>query len=369
MHYDFIIVDRGSAGAAASFYAARAGLKVLMLDSLTYQEGTHYDDRDLMHHSWNEGEKYIPLARRAELLWDELQSLSKKRIVERTGVVNIGPAHSTFLATILHSSTALSQMSPERLEGGNITRRWPEIRVRDDCVAPYESDAGTLHSETAIGEWTRLAQESGCVQLFNCPVTVIHSKDSCVSVTTENGVFTANKALIGEVALMNLFPDLPIAPERKVTGWFQADGRYSSRNHFPAFSVELPNGDRFYGFPAENNALKIVKHNGGQKIDSSEQCKPFGGCAGDGSEAFPLLRHFLQSVGGCLYGKACAWGNSPDGEVIVDILPGQQEIMVICGTGGHGFQFVPALGEAATQFAAGQPLSADFAPFFLSRFQ
>ncbi|MCS5961193.1 hypothetical protein LNP74_24620 [Klebsiella pneumoniae subsp. pneumoniae] len=35
----------------------------------------------------------------------------------------------------------------------------------------------------------------------------------------------------------------------KVFAWYQADGRYSSRNHFPAFTGELPNGDQYYGFP------------------------------------------------------------------------------------------------------------------------
>lgn len=33
MTYDFIIVGSGSVGAAATFYAAKAGLKVLAIDS------------------------------------------------------------------------------------------------------------------------------------------------------------------------------------------------------------------------------------------------------------------------------------------------------------------------------------------------
>jgi N-methyl-L-tryptophan oxidase len=53
---------------------------------------------------------------------------------------------------------------------------------------------------------------------------------------------------------------------RKVFSWFQSDGRYSSQNKFPAFTGELPNGDQFYGFPSEKDALKIGKHNGGQVI-------------------------------------------------------------------------------------------------------
>jgi N-methyl-L-tryptophan oxidase len=68
-----------------------------------------------------------------------------------------------------------------------------------------------------------------------------------------------------------LLPDLPIQPVRKVFAWYQADGRYSSKNHFPAFTGELPNGDQYYGFPAEDNELKIGKHNGGQPISTPQE--------------------------------------------------------------------------------------------------
>ena len=64
---------------------------------------------------------------------------------------------------------------------------------------------------------------------------------------------------------------------------FQSDGRYSSQNKFPAFTGELPNGDQFYGFPSEKDALKIGKHNGGQVISSAEERKPYGAYPQDGS--------------------------------------------------------------------------------------
>ncbi len=73
----------------------------------------------------------------------------------------------------------------------------------------------------------------------------------------------------------------------------EADGRYSSKNHFPAFTGELPNGDQYYGFPAEDNELKIGKHNGGQPISTPQERVAFGAVASDGSESFPFLRNVL----------------------------------------------------------------------------
>jgi N-methyl-L-tryptophan oxidase len=84
----------------------------------------------------------------------------------------------------------------------------------------------------------------------------------------------------------------------------------------------LPNGDQFYGFPSEKDALKIGKHNGGQAISSPEERKPFGAFPQDGSEAFSFLRTILPGVGGLLYGAACTYDNTPDEDFIIDTLPG-----------------------------------------------
>ena len=64
-----------------------------------------------------------------------------------------------------------------------------------------------------------------------------------------------------------LLPDL-LSSRYARCSRYRADGRYSSKNHFPAFTGELPNGDQYYGFPAEDNELKIGKHNGGQPIST-----------------------------------------------------------------------------------------------------
>ncbi|YCI80288.1 N-methyl-L-tryptophan oxidase [Enterobacteriaceae bacterium] len=371
MHYDLIIVGSGSTGAAAGYYATRAGLKVLMVDSFhpPHKEGSHHGDTRLIRHAYGEGEKYVPLVLRAQTLWDELQSLSEERIFERTGVVNLGPADSDFLTNVARSAQQY-QLTLERLDAAAMAARWPEISVPENYVGLYEPASGVLHSENAIREWIRLAREAGCAQLFNCPVTAIHTDADGVSITTSDGVYTGAKMLVSAGTWVGkLLPDLPVAPVRKVFAWFQADGRYSVKNGFPAFTAEMANGDQYYGFPAEDDALKIGKHNGGQPIQREEERKPFGGYPGDGSEAFPFLRQHLPGIGGCLYGAACTYDNSPDEDFIIDTLPDRPAVMVITGLSGHGFKFAAVLGEIAARFAAGQTQDVDLSAFSLARFR
>lgn len=58
MQYDLIIIGSGSTGAAAGYYACRAGLNVLMTDAHTppHQEGSHHGNTRLIRHAYGEGE-------------------------------------------------------------------------------------------------------------------------------------------------------------------------------------------------------------------------------------------------------------------------------------------------------------------------
>ncbi|WP_230351830.1 N-methyl-L-tryptophan oxidase [Lelliottia sp. WAP21] len=370
MNYDLIIIGSGSVGSAAGYYATQAGQKVLMIDAHLppHNEGSHHGDTRLIRHAYGEGERYVPLVLRAQTLWDELATQTEERIFERTGVVNLGPADSTFLANVEQSAREFN-LDVERLDAQATMARWPEISVPDHYIALFEANSGVLHCETAIKTWISLAEKAGCAQLFNCPVTAITHRDDGVTVTTSDGEFTAARLLISAGTwVTRLLPELPVQPVRKVFSWFQADGRYSSQNKFPAFTGELPNGDQFYGFPSEKDALKIGKHNGGQRITTPEERKPFGAVDGDGSEAFNFLRHILPGIGGLLYGAACTYDNTPDEDFIIDTLPGHENTLIISGLSGHGFKFASVLGEIAADFSQGIAPRFDLSPFSLSRF-
>ena len=216
----------------------------------------------------------------------------------------------------------------------------------------------------------QLAKEAGCAQLFNCPVTAIRHDDDGVTIETADGEYQAKKAIVcAGTWVKDLLPELPVQPVRKVFAWYQADGRYSVKNKFPAFTGELPNGDQYYGFPAENDALKIGKHNGGQVIHSADERVPFAEVVSDGSEAFPFLRNVLPGIGSCLYGAACTYDNSPDEDFIIDTLPAHDNTLLITGLSGHGFKFASVLGEIAADFAQDKKSDFDLTPFRLSRFQ
>ncbi len=371
MVYDLIIVGSGSVGSAAGFYATQAGLDVLMIDSAhpPHQAGSHHGETRLIRHAYGEGARYVPLILRAQTLWDALEQQSGERIMQRSGVLNLAPLGSEFINNVIDSAQQF-HLEVQVLQADEIRKRWPQFNIPDGYLGVFEPQSGYLNAEVAIRSWISLAEKAGCAQLFNCGVTQIDNEDSLQRVTTTDGMFYARKLLISTGTwVKKLYPDLPVTPIRKVFSWHQADERYSENNHFPAFTAEMPDGNHYYGFPANKNALKLGRHDGGQVIATPEQRTPFGSYASDGSEVFDFIRQFLPGIGVCLHGAACSYDNSPDEDFIIDTLPEQPHRLIITGLSGHGFKFASVLGEIATQFASGKKSEFDLTPFSLARFK
>lgn len=370
MIYDLIVVGSGSVGAAAGYYATQAGLSVLMIDSAhpPHNQGTHHGESRLIRHAYGEGERYVPLVLRAQTLWDELEQRAGERIMHRSGVLNLAPNQSPFIQNVIDSATRW-QLNIEVMQPDEVRKRWPQINVPEGYLGVFEPQSGYLKCEQAVRSWIQLAEQAGCAQLFNCPVSELGRDGDLQQVTTLDGVYRGRKMLISAGTWVGkLVPDLPVAPTRKVFAWYQADGRYSENNKFPGFTVEMGDGSQFYGFPADNNALKVGRHDGGQLMQQPEDRKPFGAVAADGSETFGFLRQFLPGVGVCLHGEACSYDFSPDEDFIIDTLPGEPDRLLLTGLSGHGFKFASVLGELAAEFAQQKPFSFDLTPFRLSRF-
>ncbi|WP_336748099.1 N-methyl-L-tryptophan oxidase [Pantoea vagans] len=370
MIYDLIVVGSGSVGAAAGYYATQAGLSVLMIDSAhpPHNQGTHHGESRLIRHAYGEGERYVPLVLRAQTLWDELEQRAGERIMHRSGVLNLAPTHSPFIRNVIDSASRW-QLNIEVMQPDQVRKRWPQINVPEGYLGVFEPQSGFLKCEQAVRSWIQLAEQAGCAQLFNCPVSEIGRDGDLQQVTTLDGIYRGRKMLISAGTWVGkLIPGLPVAPTRKVFAWYQADGRYSENNKFPGFTVEMADGSQFYGFPADNNALKVGRHDGGQLMQQPEDRKPFGAVAADGSETFSFLRQFLPGVGVCLHGEACSYDCSPDEDFIIDTLPGEPDRLLITGLSGHGFKFASVLGELAAEFAQQKPFSFDLSPFRLSRF-
>ncbi len=86
----------------------------------------------------------------------------------RSGVINLGPADSTFLANVAHSAEQW-QLNVEKLDAQGIMARWPEIRVPDNYIGLFETDSGFLRSELAIKTSDPTGEGSGLCAAVQLP--------------------------------------------------------------------------------------------------------------------------------------------------------------------------------------------------------
>ena len=369
--FDLIIIGTGSVGASAGYYAAKKGLKVLEIDAYEppHSEGSHHGQTRIIRHAYGEGPVYVPLVLRAQELWDELATNTGADIFHQTGVLNIAPKNSSFLANIRQSSETYN-LPIKVYNAKDAHEKWQGINLPDHFQAVLEQKSGYLNSEVAIQTYIDEAKKIGVRTQFNTVVTKIEEvQNGQVIVTTNQGIYQGKNAVVSVGTwVKNLVPNLPIKPIRKVVSWFESPDIFEEKNGFPAFTIQLDNGTHYYGFPSNNGLIKIGRHQGGQKISSAAERLSFGTLAEDTTEIDPLFKNVLKNIGKLDHGVSCSYDLSPDENFIIDYLPDKKHIQIVTGLSGHGFKFASVLGEIIVNKVIGNEVKFDLSPFLLSRF-
>lgn len=364
MVYDLIIAGSGSVGAATGYYASRAGLKVLMIDAKhpPHSFGAHSGLRRLPLPYSQHSPARQALAARSQQQWQEFAT-RQPSLIQYSGVLYAAPPDDAILMSVRH------QLDSETLTQAAVQARWPQLTLPADSEAVFDPQGCFVDAQQVVSEWVRLACEQGAGQLFNCPVISIQRHEGEQWVETADGVYRGHKVLLSSGSLLTqIMPELPMRTMRQVTGWFQADGRYSANNQFPAIQLQFSDGSQYSAFPSQADALPVSREDSALSLSSADTLLPFGSVASDGSQCFRFLRETLSGVGGCLRGTVECYQQTLDGEGIIDTAPQNADCLIISGGGYDSLPLAPALADIACQFAQNHVPDYDLHPFSLRRF-
>lgn len=375
VHYDHIVVGAGSMGAAAGYYLAKLGKRVLLIDAFNppHDAGSHHGDTRLIRYAYGEGEFYVPFVLRARQLWEELEQESGKEIFLQTGIINVGHQDDAFLKTVQKSAVQF-QLPLSILNAEEAMAKWPGISLPEDFIACYEETSGVLKTDHAIASYIELALKHGATLKFDTKVTSIDAVENCVTVTTAAGeCFTATNIIVTAGAwakdlLAKTELALPLRPIRKTFAWYEAEETLFCAEALPGFSFQLGE-ESYYGFPSiEGAGLKVGRHDLGEDVIPDEEKTPFGEVAGDQEDLDQFLRSFMPKVGPIKYGKTCMYSMTPDEDFIIDRHPHHANILIAAGFSGHGFKFASAVGEVLSELATNKPTPFDLSAFSIARF-
>lgn len=374
MKYDVVVVGAGSMGMAAGYFLAKQGKKVLMMDAFDppHHHASHHGETRIIRHAYGEGEKYVPLALRAQALWEALQAESGQTLFLKTGVLNMGEASSPFIQMIIASAKQY-QLPIEVLTAAEIHQRFPGITLPDNYIGCFESTSGVLRCEDCISAYRQLALAHGAELLTYHPLDEIDVQDHGVTLRSGETVIVADKVIVSAGAwatkLMSALDfTLPMQPNRKTFAWFEADEALYGEGLFPAFSFDSPQG-MYYGFPSIDGAgLKVGRHDGGEAQDPDTPIAPFDTVV-DSVDLERFLATVMLQTSGLMYGKTCLYSMTADEHFIIDTHPKHDNIIIAAGFSGHGFKFASVIGEILSDLAVRGETEHDISLFSLSRFQ
>jgi sarcosine oxidase len=355
--YDVIIIGLGGMGSAAAYHLARRGQRVLGLEKFTpaHDKGSSHGGSRIIRQSYFEDPAYVPLLLRAYELWEGLAQDSGQEVYRLTGGLFLGPPDCLTVAGSLRASQEWS-LPHEVLDADQIRSRFPNFTPQPGDVGMYEAKAGFARPEMTVAAHLDLAATEGATLRFGEEVQEWSETAAGVTVTTAAGTYTAGQLVICPGAWApQLLAELgiPITVERQVLYWLDPVGGTAPFEDQPIFINENANGMQIYGFPAidgPDGGVKVAFFRKGQEctpetIDRVVHPEEISAMRDRVTELLPAL------TGDCVHSATCMYSNTSDEHFVITRHPDYANVTVACGFSGHGFKFVPVVGEIVADLA------------------
>jgi sarcosine oxidase len=360
MSYDVIVLGLGGMGSAAAAHLAARGQRVLGLERFgpAHDQGSSHGGSRITRQAYFEDPAYVPLLLRAYELWDQLAADSGTDVLVRTGGVFLGRPDSRTVAGSLGAAREWG-LEHELLDAAEVRRRFPTLAPADDEVGMFEAAAGFARPEATVTAHLDLAAARGAELRFGEPaLSWTATPGGGVRVRTATGEHEAGALVVSPGSwapevLAGL--GLPLVVERQIMYWFQPSGGTGAwtPDRHPIYIHEAADGTQIYGFPAidgPRGGVKVAFFRKGivctpDTIDRTVHDHEISEMRDRVAELLPALD------GPCLHSATCMYSNTPDEHFVIARHPDSANVTVACGFSGHGFKFVPVVGEILADLA------------------
>ncbi|MFW0794443.1 N-methyl-L-tryptophan oxidase [Gordonia sp. CPCC 205515] len=356
--FDVIVIGLGGMGSAAAYHLARREARVLGLEKFTpaHDRGSSHGGSRIIRQAYFEDPAYVPLLLRAYELWQELADTTGLEVYRKTGGLFIGPPDSLTVSGSLRAARDWD-LPHEMLDATEIRSRFSTFTPCDTDAAFYEANAGFARPEMTVRAHLDLAAREGADLRFGEPVHDWADTESGVRVTTSAGTFTAGQLVICPGAWApQLLADLgvPIKIERQVLYWLAPVGGTAPFEYNPVFIHENTAGQHVYGFPAidgPDGGVKVAFFRKGEDlctpdtIDRTVHPDEIDAMRTRVTELLPALS------GRAVHAATCMYSTTPDEHFVIARPESLTNVTVACGFSGHGFKFVPVVGEILADLA------------------
>jgi sarcosine oxidase len=368
---EFLIVGAGGAGAATAYALAKRGASVTLLEQFAvgHDRGSSQGHSRIFRFAY-ENLEYSRLAMQSLKSWRSLEADCGESLLTMTGGLDLGPANSPSLERTAAGMTGAGARF-DRLDSRELMRRFPQWRVPDDWAGLHSVDAGILNPTHCVEVIAGMARAHGAKILEHTMVSKIHTDGGSTNgprVETNRGIFAAKKVIFTAGAwLPELFPELqmpvnvtlesgvffrPLKPEAFMPDRFPI---FISHNAVPESALRFDRGQP-YGFPIFGlPGVKIGLHQSGETVQASTRGFDVSDQTLAMLEAW-MAQHLPDAAGPMMHAKTCLYANTPGHDFLIDthagfVPGGSSDVILASPCSGHGFKFVPFLGELIADLA------------------
>ncbi|MFN0092923.1 MAG: FAD-dependent oxidoreductase [Acidimicrobiales bacterium] len=362
---DAVIVGGGAMGAAAAWALARRGRRVVLFEQFAagHDRGSSYGATRIFRVAYRDP-LYVALARRALPLWRELEHETGAVLLEQNGQLDHGWPGAV---EEVGANLAAAGLDHERLSAAEAARRWSGMRFEGPVV--FSPDGGRCYAQATVAALHRRARDLGAELRFGERVEALTLDPSGEGVRLRVGGSELRApvavAAVGAWAA-SLLAGVVELPPLRVTEEQPAhfrprdpDARWPSFLHHAAPAPGQPAGFAAYGLFTPGEGMKVGEHLIGRPVDPDARAGGVDPAALARLTAyvrdwFPGLDPEPLSTTSCLY------TTTPDEHFVID----RRGPVVVCSPcSGHGFKFVPAVGELVADLCDAK--RHDFTPLHL----
>jgi sarcosine oxidase len=349
---DIAVVGAGIVGVATARALAATPLSVVLLErfEIGHTRGSSHGTSRIFRLNYAD-ERFVRLARAAGEEWRALEQERDVRLLERVGVLDLGP-HASETARAL----AACGVPYETLPAAAVTERWP-LRLEPGETAVFQADGGFLYADRAHAALLGAAQEGGVELRERVAVTEIGLGRGSVHLGLDRGELTAGAVVVTAGAwapglLGTAGIDLPVVPTRETVVYLDLPGAETLPPVIDYAGVPGPAeggisrvGNSTYALAAPGRGLKAGLHHSGPVADLADTVAP------DETVADWVARWSARrfvDAGQVRASETCLYTNTADESFVLDR---HGRVVVGSACSGHGFKFAPVVGRTLAALA------------------
>jgi len=342
---DVIVVGAGVMGSATAWWLARAGLDVVLVDQFGpgHEGGSSHGSTRIFRLAYPES-SYVEVARRALLLWRELEAETGSELLVTTGGIDYGEPSSV---QPIVDALARTNVPHELVGPADAALRWPGFAF--DGPVLHHPDAGRIAADTTLRVFHEGAGSFGAELRFTEPVRELVAKDENeVLVTSDLGQYRATAAVVTAGAWVGgLVGGLVDLPPLQVTR--EQVFHFPSRIGHGTWPSFIHHGPTYmYGLQAPGHeGVKVAEHQTGASTTADSRSFEI-----DEAGRARVIRHVATMLPGLdpvpTSATTCLYTNGPKTAFFVER---QGPIVVASACSGHGFKFAPLIGRRLAELA------------------